>query len=297
MYIHCCTYIYIGLQYQCPLPLPDNYVQRDQLLETIVIKLTEDDNVPTVGITVNISGVGGVGKSTLAKALCHDLRLQNYFLDGFLWIRLGPLPVSPAIKLGQLYHLLTNRTEVGNQAFFTDRLQTLVVNHLNKLLVIIDDVWEVSDALVYTQAFSSCKIVMTTCRENVRKLIPSKFSITIEQMSKEEAVKLLTYNLPNQISIEDANYLVQDMNCWPLLLDLVGSQLVTYCVEQHKSLEQAIDCVEETLGKAKTISNKADRWRGAVVAAIESSMALLTTDEAHALEKLVRSTNSSCTKS
>ena len=58
--------------------------------------------MPSVGTTVNINSVG---KSTLAKALCHNnyLRLQNYFIDGF-WciIRLGLLPVSPAIKLGQL---------------------------------------------------------------------------------------------------------------------------------------------------------------------------------------------------
>ena len=172
--------LHVGLQYQCPLPLPNNYIQRDQLVETIVVKLTEDDTVPAVGTTVNINGVGGVGKSTLAKALCHDLRLQNYFLDGFLWIRLGPLPVSSAIKLGQLYHLLTNKTEVGNQSFFTNKLQTLIVNHLHKLLIIIDDVWEVSDALVYTQVFNGCKIVMTTRRENVRKLIPSMFCITVE---------------------------------------------------------------------------------------------------------------------
>ena len=142
------------------MPLPNYHVQRDQLLEAIVNKLTEDDGLPTVGTTVTISGVGGVGKSTLAKALCNNLRIRNYFLDGFLWIRLGPLPVSPAIKLGQLYHLLTNRTEVGNQGYFTDKLQTLVTNHLHKLLVIIDDVWKVSDALVYTQVFNGCKIVI-----------------------------------------------------------------------------------------------------------------------------------------
>ena len=124
-----------GLQYQCPLPLPDYYIQRDQFLEAIINKLMEDDSIPTVGTTVTISGVGGIGKSTLAKALCHDLRLRNYFLDGFLWIRIGPLPVSPSVKLGQLYHLLTNKTEVGNQSFFTDKLQTLIANHLCLLSV------------------------------------------------------------------------------------------------------------------------------------------------------------------
>ena len=278
----CCT----GLQYQCPLPLPDYHIQRDQLLEAIVNKLTEDDGLPTVGTTVTISGVGGVGKSTLAKALCHDLRIRNCFLDGFLWIRLGPLPISPAIKLGQLYHLLTNRTEVGNQTFFTDKLQSLVTNHLHKLLVIIDDVWEVSDALVYTQAFNGCKIIMTTRRENVvNKLIPSKMCMTIERMNEEEAIKLLTYNLPKQISVKDANCLVQSVNYFPLLLNMVSSQLVTYCTKQSKPPEQAMGCIHNKLTKIDP-GNDIDK---SVVAVIESSMELLTTDELHALEKLVLS--------
>ena len=278
----CC----IGLQYQCPLPLPDNYIQRDQLLEAIVNKLTEDDSIPTVGTTVTINGVGGIGKSILAKALCHDLRLTNYFLDGFLWIRLGSTPLSPAIKLGQLYHLLTNKTDVGNQSFFTDKLQGLVSNHLHKLLVIIDDVWEVSDALVYTKVFNGCKIVMTTRRENVNKLIPSKMCITVEQMSEEEAVKLLTYNLPKQTPVEDANYLVQDMNCCPLPLDLVGSQIISYCTKQHKPVEQAMDCVGDILTKIEPSSGDVSK---SVLAAIASSIELLTVDEVHVLERLVLS--------
>ena len=280
----CC----VGLQYQCPLPLPDHYIQRDRLLEAIVNKLTEDDITPTVGTTVTITGVGGIGKSTLAKALCHDLRLRNYFLDGFLWIRLGPIPLSPAIKLGQLYHQLTNKTDVGDQSFFTDKLQSLVANHLHKLLVIIDDVWEVSDALVYTQVFNGCKIVMTTRKENVNKLIPSKMCITVESMSEEEAIKLLTYNLPKQVPVDDANYLVQNMNYCPMLLDLVGSQLVSYSAKQDRPVERAMDCAEDIVIKIESSSGDISR---SVLAAIGSSIELLAADEVAigVLEKLVLS--------
>ena len=283
------TYNYnsVGLQYQCPMPLPDYFTQRNQLLEAIVNKLTDDDGNPTVESTVTIAGIGGIGKSTLAKALCHDVRLKSYFLDGFLWIRLGPLPVSPAIKLGQIYHQLTNKTEMGNQTFFTDKLQSLVAEHLHKLLVIIDDVWEVSDALVYTQVFNGCKIVMTTRRENVNKLIPSKMCITIDQMNEEEAIKLLTYNLPGQSEI--TNLLALNLLCWPLLLKLVQGQLSICVREQHKPLPQALDHVKEML-KAKGFNTPGvDKRRSAVLAVIESSIGLLNPDEMNALQKLVLS--------
>ena len=279
----------LGLQYQSPVPLPDYYIQRDQLLEAIINKLTENDSMPTVGTTVTISGVGGVGKSTLAKALCHDLRIRNCFLDGFLWIRLGPLPVSPAIKLGQLYHLLSNGTEVGSQSFFTDKLQTLISNHLHKLLVIIDDVWEVSDALVYTQVFTGCNIVMTTRRENVNKLIPSKMCITIERMNEEEAVKLLTCNLSAQVQPENISQLAQDLLCWPMLLNLVNGQLSICINKQNKSLSQATDQIKESLKDKGLNAFGADKRRSAVVAAVESSIGLLSEDEMSTLQKLVLS--------
>ena len=256
-------------------------------MDSIVTKLIDKDFIQSVGTTVNISGVGGIGKSTLAKALCHDERLKSYFLDGFLWIRLGPLPVSPAIKLGQIYHLLTNKTEVGNQTFFADKLQSLVANHLHKLLVIIDDVWEVSDALIYTQVFNGCKIVMTTCRDNVNKLIPSQMCITVEQMSNEEAIELLTYDLPKEFSPDKVAMLAQNLHYWPLLLKLMHGYLHVCYSEQDKTLPQAIDCVQEML-KDKEL--EVDKHKSAaVLATIQSTEEMLTSDEVNALQKIVLS--------
>ena len=264
------------------MPLPEYYIQRDKLLETIVNKLTEDHSISTVGTTVTITGVGGVGKSTLANALCNDLRLRNHFLDGFLWIRLGPLPVCPAIKLGQLYHLLTNKTEVGSKDFFIDKLRNLVANHLHKLLVIIDDVWGVSDAAIYTQVFNGCKIVMTTHEENL-ELIPSKMCLPIEQMSEEEAIQLLTDKFPKKVAPEKVVKLVRNMHRLPLLLKLTRDYLRMCCTEKHKSLHQAINCIQKAL---KETRHDVDKHKSAVVAMV---LGILTSDEVCALQKVVSS--------
>jgi len=39
-----------------------------------------------------IHGLGGIGKSTLAAALAHDLEVQQRLPDGVLWVTLGQQP-------------------------------------------------------------------------------------------------------------------------------------------------------------------------------------------------------------
>ena len=233
-----------------------------------------------------------MGKSTLAKALCHDVRLKMFFLDGFLWIRLGPLPVSPAVKLGQLYHLLTNKTEVGNQSFFVSKLKYLIANHLHKLLVIIDDVWEVADALVYTDVFRGCKMVLTTRKMNISNLIPSQLHLTIEQMKVEEAVKLVTYNLPAdrlQLRNKDIDSLIQDLHCWPLLLNLLHGQISTLIAKENKSTSEVIESVKEALIKNGLNEANVDKKRSAVSSVIKCSVEILSAEELSGLQKLVLS--------
>ena len=92
--------------------------------------------------------------------------------------------------------------------------------------MIIDDVWQIEDAQPLIEAFSNCKIVLTTRMNDLDSLIPSRETVTVGPMEITEAISLLTNGLidHDKLSQEDikvANELAQDVHLWPILLSLV----------------------------------------------------------------------------
>jgi hypothetical protein len=86
--------------------LPENFVSRPhEYDETIAILL--DKKPEDKAITAALCGTGGYGKTTLAKALCHDERIQEEFHDGILWITLGKNP-DLIQKVNDLIEILSN---------------------------------------------------------------------------------------------------------------------------------------------------------------------------------------------
>jgi len=85
-----------------------------------------------------------------------------------------------------------NEISKGNVTILKNKINSLVSTHLCKLLVIIDDVWEAEDAMVFADVFSNCKIVLTTRKMDINSVIHPKTCFNINPMSVDEALKLLT---------------------------------------------------------------------------------------------------------
>lgn len=94
----------------------------------------------TVGIITALKGAGGFGKTTLARAVCHDPRVRQKFSDGILWATLGEKP-GEADLIQQIRDMMTQLTgqpppEVGLQALKTLWSETLGDK---ACLIVIDD--------------------------------------------------------------------------------------------------------------------------------------------------------------
>ena len=223
-------------------------------MDKIATKLLEANIDPNqCETTLTITGAGGYGKTMIVTSLCYHTVVKKCFIDGFIFIELGPQAPDPSVKLNQLYHLLTGeylkQCDINHAE---QEVKQLINNYYHNLLVIIDDVWHIEDAEPLMRAFSSCKTILTTRMNDIEQYIPSRKSVVIGPMTQSEAISLLTSGVvdSSQVSQEDMNLLdqlAQDVHLWPLPLSLIRGQLFHNVKQYHLSFHKAIQNVQGKL--------------------------------------------------
>ena len=173
-----------------------------------------------------------------------------------------------------------------------------IKGHLNsnsyKLLVILDDVWNAEDALPYVEVFCSCKILLTTRKSVINSKIPTNNPIDIKPMELDEAVKLLTSRIDAFKTLDDSARvmiykLAEYLYCWPLLLNLVRTQLYIYCTEWKMSLNKAMVLATQKLSKSFTVFDETSREK-AVRICLNTSLNLLPEQDTRVLHSVILNT-------
>ena len=246
------------------------------------------------GTSLTVTGAGGFGKTSIVTALCHHPVIKEQFMDGILFVELGPKATDPSMKLKGLHNLLTN--EQCDINVVEQQIRQLTSLYCHNLLVIVDDVWHVEDAEPIVKAFSNCKIVLTTRMNDIDQCIPTKEVVSVGPMEQSEAISLLTCGVIeiSQLSQEDVNLLdelAQDIHLWPLLLSLVRGQL-SHNLKRHSSVaKNVIHIVKDKLrnkGLTAFDKNNVERSRKyAVKVCIEVSLDLLTQDLSDKMKSLI----------
>ncbi len=73
---------------------PSGYIERPAEHKAVVDALLNRSGAQTVAITTALRGAGGFGKTWLARAICHDPRVQAAFPDGVYWLTIGHHPIG-----------------------------------------------------------------------------------------------------------------------------------------------------------------------------------------------------------
>ncbi len=109
-----------------------------------------------------ISGLPGVGKTALAIEAAHDPDVQAHFRDGVLWAGLGQQP-DVASHLGRWADALGIGQEVARLPSVAERAEAVHrVIGARRILLVIDDAWQLESALAFRIGGPNCAHLLTT---------------------------------------------------------------------------------------------------------------------------------------
>jgi WD40 repeat protein len=242
-----------NLQSPCQAPrvpmmaaeLADDFVERPAELDALISALLDETRDEPVAITAALKGAGGYGKTTLARALCHDEAVLDAFHDGVLWVTLGERPGDPMGRVQDLIEVL-----IGQRAGFqtleaaTTRLAELLADR--RILIVVDDVWQAGDLQPFLRGGPSCARLITT--RNSDTLPAGAARIPVDAMQETEAVRLLRYRLPEGEN-QAFERLAARLGEWPLLLKLVNGALRTRVLDAGQPLAGALAYINRALDR------------------------------------------------
>ncbi|HZU66157.1 MAG TPA: tetratricopeptide repeat protein [Ktedonobacteraceae bacterium] len=207
-----------------PPPPPTGLVGRDHELVQIKRRLREGNSVTLTAL----NGLPGVGKTTLAIALAHDPEIQAHFSDGILWAGLGPHPNLP----GTLSHwgtllgisLAEMATLNGNEAW-ARALHNAIGSR--RMLLVLDDVWQVEDALACKVGGTNCAYLVTTRFPGIAAYIAVDGATAIQELDEEHSLQLLRLLAPEVVKREEKKIhdLIHAVGGLPLALTIMGNYL------------------------------------------------------------------------
>jgi hypothetical protein len=129
-----------------PIALPPTSVLRAELLEHARTALLAEPNPQPLTSAVAIAkptalhGMGGIGKSVIARALCDDPAIQAAFPDGILWATIGQTPDL----IGSLRSWIQALGgAVSESAPTVERLRANLAHLVGEraYLFVVDDIW------------------------------------------------------------------------------------------------------------------------------------------------------------
>ena len=233
---------------------PQTYVQREQEYTALRDLLLDEKHQNPVAITTAIHGGGGFGKTTLAKALCHDEQIYDAFTDGIVWVELGPDAGEAKVLAGLkiLYEAFTARpatfTSIGDGS---RQLSEALTNQRTAALIVIDDVWHKWQLDLFLQGGPECARLFTTRQSAIAADVKAR-GVPVDEMTKSESTALLRNQLAqehrraaDQASLRRLAARVGEM---AIMLELVGKQL-NDTLRRGKAFADALRFVEEILDR------------------------------------------------
>ncbi|XP_062183301.1 disease resistance protein RGA2-like [Phragmites australis] len=164
--------------------------RRDQEKDKIISKLVESNEGDNV-LIVSIIGLGGSGKTTLAKHICQDEKIKKHFKETIFRVH-----VSREFDLdrliGKLFEDITKeKSDLQSRPHMVDEISKKLSN--NKFLLVLDDAWN-KNRLEWEQfvchvnrGTPGSRVLLTTRDQKVAEAVESWYILNLNFLSEPES--------------------------------------------------------------------------------------------------------------
>ncbi|KAG7943775.1 hypothetical protein I3843_15G060600 [Carya illinoinensis] len=184
--------------------------------------LVERDDLAVVGIF----GIGGSGKTTLAREFCKDHQVRSYFRDRILFLTVSQSPNVDQLRVKIWGYIIGNEHLSPSYKISENNLRYHGYNVGARILVVLDDVW--SQSVLERLIFPGCKILVVS-RFKFPTIIKATFEV--ELLTQKEAMSLFCHtafgqnSMPLHANENLVKQTVSECKGLPLALKVIGASL------------------------------------------------------------------------
>nr|GEU76827.1 CC-NBS-LRR resistance protein [Tanacetum cinerariifolium] len=216
-------------------------VGREKDEQRIVELLTESEKEEKLTI-VPVVGMGGIGKTTLAKSVYNNPKIQKQF-DVKAWLCVS-VKVNIKRLLEMIYESITRKQcELPTMENLITKLREVLGS--KRYLLVLDDVWEEERA--YWDDFRRCMvnvnsqngngIIVTTRKLEIGTIDMTKDSCTLQGLSDDDGWLMFKERAKPLLELEEIGRdIVKKCRGFPLLVKVIGSMLQHYSGDKDKWL-------------------------------------------------------------
>ncbi|XP_042490005.1 putative disease resistance RPP13-like protein 3 [Macadamia integrifolia] len=167
-------------------------------VDRLVMLLTQEEHLGRVA-AVSIVGMGGIGKTMLARHVYNKIEVKSYFTCR-AWVNVSQhYAVRDILKI--ILQQVTTLTDAESKLESEDVLQRRLHNHFNQKqqsnLVVLDNIWRTEDWDIIRNIFpeplnsQSCRMLLTTrSADLVYHVSSSSAPLHLRLLNGEESLKL-----------------------------------------------------------------------------------------------------------
>jgi WD40 repeat protein len=232
------------LRYNTIPNLPQNHVTRDSALDELRNLVFTEGASGNIAVTA-MAGMGGIGKTVLATALCRDPAIQRAFPDGIAWITIGrEYNGDSVIRMREVARALgDDLSNYDNPLACEHRYRTILRE--KAALIVVDDIWNLEHLKPLLVDAPRSRFLFTTRDTGIAKAITHR-RYSANLLNHDEARLLLSrWSGADPLPLE-ADQIIRECGDLAAAISQIGATLSDVSPAEWRDTLQALQHADIT---------------------------------------------------